>query len=275
MKAYFKTETNAEYHGNRDAVSKSSLARMSVCPAYFKWVMDNPPPKTDDLTFGSLFHKLVLEPDSIESEFVIAPSFDRRTKAGKEAYAEFCNSVGERDVVTAEMMASAEAMRDAILANPRARKLLTKNVTVEQSVYFFDELTEEALKCRPDARKSLGGRTILTDLKSCRSASDKAFSRDAERYGYDLQAYLYRKGVSQALGVPPSEVDFVFVAVEKSPPHLINIFLADESVITSGEAKYREYVDTYHECRTTGNWYGLNGKDNEIKKLTFGGNKDE
>lgn len=275
MEAYFKRESNAEYHGNKDAVSKSSLARLSVCPQYFKFMQDNPPPKTDDLTFGSLFHKLVLEPGDVDSEFVVAPAFDKRTKAGKEAYAEFCESVGERDVVTAEMMAVAGAMRDSVLANPRARKLLTRNVTVEESVYFFDELTEEALKCRPDARKALGGRTILTDLKSCRSASEKAFSRDSERYGYDLQAYLYRKGVSQALRIPPSEIDFVFVAVEKTPPYLTNIFLADETFIASGEVKYREYVDTYHECRLTGNWYGLNGKDNDIKKLTIGGNKDE
>jgi hypothetical protein len=275
MEAYFKRESNAEYHGNKDAVSKSSLARLSICPQYFKFLQENPPPKTDDLIFGSLFHKIVLEPSDLESEFVVAPAFDRRTKAGREAYAEFCESVEERDVVTAEMMAVAEAMRDSVLANPRARKLLTKNVTVEESVYFFDELTEEALKCRPDARKALGGRTILTDLKSCRSASEKAFTRDAERYGYDLQAYLYRKGVSQALEIPPSEIDFVFVAVEKTPPYLINIFLADETFLASGEVKYREYVDTYHYCRETGNWYGLNGKDNEILKLTIGGNKDE
>ena len=28
-------ETNAEYHGYREAISKSRLANMSVCPAFF------------------------------------------------------------------------------------------------------------------------------------------------------------------------------------------------------------------------------------------------
>ena len=216
--AYLKTESNVQYHADRSAVSKSRLSRMAVCPAYFKYCEDAPPSKTTDLIFGSLFHKLVLEPDGVSDEFAVAPEVDRRTKLGKNALSEFEQSVGDRDVVTNDMMLQAIGMKEAVFANPRALKLLRVNTVVEQSVYFRDDVTGELCKCRPDARKSLGGRIIITDLKSCQSAKSEGFTRDVERYGYDLQALMYRLGVSKAMGVVPSMIDFVFVAVEKKPP---------------------------------------------------------
>lgn len=269
LDAIVKTESNAEYHGDRSAVSKSRLSRMAVCPAYFKYHETALQNKTPDLIFGSLFHKLVLEPEDMASEFVVAPTIDRRTKAGKEEYDRFVASVGDRDVVTADMLLQATGMKEAVFSNPRALKLLRKNTTIEQSIYFTDDVTGERCKCRPDARKHMGDRIIITDLKSCRSASSEAFTRDVERYSYDLQAYMYRKGVSAAFDVPPSMIDFVFVPVEKEAPYLMNIFRVDETIYQSGEAKFRQYMDMYHECRESGEWYGLNGKNNDIIELTL------
>ena len=91
MKSGIIVETNAEYHGYTQAISKSRLARISVCPSYFKWHEDNPQKPTDDMIEGSAFHKIVLEPETFDKEFIVSPKFDRRTKEGKLAYNHFAN----------------------------------------------------------------------------------------------------------------------------------------------------------------------------------------
>jgi hypothetical protein len=50
---------------------------MSVCPAYFKWCEDNPQEPSEDMVLGSAFHKIVLEPETFDKEFMIMPHFDR------------------------------------------------------------------------------------------------------------------------------------------------------------------------------------------------------
>jgi hypothetical protein len=41
---------------------------------------------TPAMELGRAFHKFALEPDDFNSEYAVAPKFDRRTKAGKESY---------------------------------------------------------------------------------------------------------------------------------------------------------------------------------------------
>ena len=111
-------ETNAEYHGYRGAISKSRLANMAVCPAYFKWCEDNPSAPSDDMVLGSAFHKIVLEPETFDDEFVVMPNFDRRTKDGKMQYALFVEQSNGKTVITQEQYETICGMRDSIMSNP-------------------------------------------------------------------------------------------------------------------------------------------------------------
>lgn len=262
-------ETNAEYHGNREAISKSRLANMSVCPAYFKWCEENPQEMSQDLLIGSAFHKLVLEPDTFEDEFMVAPSYDRRTKEGKLAYNHLMERlVGVLHLVTQEQYDTICGMRDSIMMNKYARQLIKGNR--EQSIYFTDELTGEACKCRPDVWRLVGkDRAVIIDLKSTRSARSESFMKDIVDYHYDLQTYMYRLGVSLETGIPIENIDFVFIPVEKKPPYLINVFQADTFILQRGEQLFRRFIGEYHDCRQTGNWYGLNGKFDTINTITL------
>lgn len=268
MKSGIVIETNAEYHGYTEAISKSRLARMSVCPSYFKWHEDNPQEPSDDMIEGSAFHKLVLEPDTFDKEFIVAPKFDRRTKEGKTAYANFCELVQTGlSVITEEQYEMICGMRDSILRNPYAKKLINGNV--EQSMYFVDDMTGVRCKVRPDVWRKVGDRIAVIDLKSTKSAIPALFANDVVKYHYDLQSYMYSNGVSKVMNVPIENVDFVFIAVEKKPPYLVNVMQADKYVLQKGEADFREYIGTYAECMKTGNWYGLNGEHDIINNLTL------
>lgn len=262
-------ETNAEYHDYREAISKSRLANMSVCPAYFKWCEDNPTDPSEDMVLGSAFHKIVLEPETFDKEFMIMPHFDRRTKEGRLGYENLMNKVqGECiTLITKEQYDTICGMRDSIMSNPYARKLINGNI--EQSMYFTDDLTKVECKCRPDVWRKVADRVVITDLKSAKSVMPNDFMRDCVKYHYDLQTAMYRDGASKVLGVPKDNIDFVFIAVEKKPPYLLNIMQADTYVIQKGEADFREYIGTYKECIETQNWYGLNGSMGIINTLSL------
>lgn len=262
-------ETNAEYHGYREAISKSRLANMSVCPAYFKWCEDNPQEPSEDMVLGSAFHKIVLEPETFDKEFMIMPHFDRRTKEGRLGYENLMNKVqGECiTLITKEQYDTICGMRDSIMSNPYARKLINGNI--EQSMYFTDDLTKVECKCRPDVWRKVADRVVITDLKSAKSVMPNDFMRDCVKYHYDLQTAMYREGASKVLGVPKDNIDFVFIAVEKKPPYLLNIMQADTYVIQKGEADFREYIGTYKECLEDGIYYGLNGKNGIINNLSL------
>ena len=260
-------ESNKDYHSDLTAISKSRLAKMSVCPQYFKWCEDNPQEPSEDLIVGSAFHKLVLEPETFGKEFIVMPLIDRRTKQGKELYEQFIITSQGRDILTQEQYEMICAMRDSVLSNKYAVALLKGNH--EHSFYTQDELTKENIKVRPDCYRNVQDRIVITDLKSCRSAITEDFMKDVVKYSYDLQAYMYTLAVSKVMNIPQENVDFVFIAVEKKAPYMINMLQADQFVLERGEALFREYIGKYHECKENGNWYGLNGAYGIINNLSL------
>lgn len=260
-------ESNAEYHGDLSAVSKSQLANMKVCPQYFKFMLDTPQKSTEAQIVGSAFHKMVLEPETFGKEFIVMPLIDKRTKAGKEAYEQFIMSVGDRNVLTQENYTKITNMVNALLNNSLASALTIGEV--EKSMYGEDEVTKERIKTRPDCFQTINNRLVISDLKSCNSAMQVDFTRDCVKYGYDLQAYMYSYNASKVLNIPMEDIDFVFIAVEKDPPYLVNVFKASQDILARGEMLFREYIGMYHEAKETNNWWGFNGKHNLINDLTL------
>lgn len=267
MKQGIVIESNAEYHGYREAISKSRLANMSVCPLYFKWCEDNPNEPTEDLILGSAFHKWVLENDTFDTEFAVMPKVDRRTALGRAKFAEFVENCVGKEVITEEQFETIKGMRDSIMANKYTQRLLKGEH--ENSMYFVDDLTQEPCKVRPDCWFKIGDRVVIVDLKSCRNADTTEFMKDVAKYHYDLQAYMYSYGVSKVLNIPMENIDFVFIAVEKKTPFLANILQADQYVLQRGEMLFRKYIGQYHECKESGEWYGYNGKFGLINNLTL------
>ena len=267
MKNGIIIESNKDYHSDLTAISKSRLAKMSVCPQYFKWCEDNAQEPSEDLIVGSAFHKLVLEPNTFNDEFVVMPLIDRRTKVGKELYEQFVQQSEDKQIITQEQYETISAMRDSVLSNKYAVALLKGNH--EHSFYTQDELTKETIEVRPDCYRNVKDRIVITDLKSCRSAMTEEFMWDVVKYSYDLQAYMYTSAVANVMNIPKENVDFVFIAVEKKAPYMINMLQADQFVLERGEALFREYIGKYHECKESGNFYGLNGAYGIINNLSL------
>ena len=255
--------TEAEYR-QHPAISRSELWHIGESPQKFRFYKDNPQAPTPSLLFGQVFHKMALEPGTFETEFIVAPELNRRTSAGKEAWTLFVEEHKDKTIISVEMYAQATEMCKAIAAEPLAVKLL--NGAREIPFFWREEITGEECKCRTDCLNRNYSQPIIVDVKSTTDASTEAFTRDAIKYGYDFQAAMYSDGVEANLMERPL---FVFIAVEKNPPHAVNIFQADELFLRRGDQLFREYIQTYHDCKVTGNWYGYLGKSNQINNLAL------
>lgn len=255
--------TEKEYR-EHPAISRSELFKISESPEKFKYYQDHPEEPTPSLIFGQLLHAMALQPETVKDLFAVAPNVDRRTKAGKEAFAEFESEAKNKTVVTADMHQQATEMCEALSSNEFVKKLL--NGEKEKVFFWNDDLTREPCKCRVDCLTELGNDLLVVDLKSTENAQTKPFMTSAIKYGYDLQSAMYNKGVEINTGKKPR---FVFIAIEKKPPYAINILEADELLIRRGYDLFREYIGIYHDCKQTGNWYGYLGKFHEINKLNL------
>ena len=259
-----KHESNTEYHASAP-YSRSRLWRIiEKNPEYFRYCESHPPEQTPAMLLGSVFHKLVLEPEDFSQEYAVAPELDRRTSAGRAAWAAFSEANAGRCLVPHDIYTRASEMAQAVSKNPLAAFLCGGETEV--SHYFTDDLTGLPCKVRPDSFREVNGRGLIVDLKSCMSASNEDFMRHAVRMGYDMQSGMYKTGVEAVRGI---ECDFVFVAVEKDPPYLVNILRADDAMLKRGFDLYRECIGTVKHCLDTGIWYGFNGESQTINELSL------
>ena len=252
--------TNHEYHTG-DGVSKSDLDLLHTCPAKYRYRKDNPEEiETPALLFGSMVHKLILEPEDFETEFAVAPECDLRTKAGKAIFEEFAAKAGNRKIIAAADFETAKAMRDAVMAHPKASKLMTGGET-ETSYYWIDDRTGVLCKCRPDKVNM----NYIIDLKTTEDASCEGFSRSMYNYRYHVQAAWYLKGYEAVTGEKPA--GFVFVAVEKKPPHEVAIYITNDVTLDLGAKEAAADLDVYAACAASGNWYGYGGETNDVMTI--------
>ena len=252
--------TNAEYHANK-AVSKSDLDLINRSPLHYINAAQNPKEQTEAMLFGSVVHKLILEPETFAAEYIAAPKCDRRTKEGKARWQEFVDNITTETVISEEMLAEATAVAEAVRKNPVADKLL-KGGQAEQSYFWTDSETGIECKCRPDYLRSDG---IVVDLKTTENASPEKFVKSSYDYRYYVQAWWYLHGLKQC-GVDAH--DFIFIAVEKKPPYAVCVYAADDLMLQLGEREAVDNLRTYAECEKSGIWYGYE-KEPEIHSLSL------
>lgn len=255
--------TEKEYR-QHPAISRSELFKITESPEKFKYYREHPEEPTPSLIFGQLFHAMALQPETVWEQFAVMPNVDRRTKAGKEAFADFEAQAEGKTIVSVYMVEQASAMCEALNKNEFVKKLLKGEK--EKPFFWVDDMTNEQCKCRVDCLSEIGENLIIVDLKTTDNAETEAFMRSAIKYGYDVQSAMYSEGIKVKTGREPL---FVFIAIEKKPPYALNILQADKLLIRRGYDVFRELIGIYADCKKTGNWYGYLGRYNQINNLAL------
>ena len=254
--------TEQEYN-QHEGIRRSDLWKVRESPEKYLWSVGHPEPPTPALMFGSMVHKLLLQPNDFSDEYVVAPTVDKRTRDGREAWQKFTEENVGKIAVSAEDLKTATDMVMAVERHPIARKLLSGEP--EKPIFWTDEDTGELIKCRLDMLTDLNGQPVVVDYKTANNAKTEVFNRKIFDLGYHLQAYMYTEAVMRELKLedrPP----FVFVVQEKTAPYAVNCIMVTEPVILSGMDCFRELIGILHQCLETGVFYGYNGKDNDLNE---------
>lgn len=210
------------YYGylGKNALSSSSIKTLLSSPKTYYFTTKYGSGETQALRDGKLFHTMILEPEKLNDIVFV----EAATKASKEY--KLAKETG-KEVYTNTELKAAERLSDALLRNEAVKEYLTKAEFEVPQIAMIDEVP---IRAKADILK---GNTII-DLKTTTGIKDFRYS--ADKYSYDLQAWLYR----EMFGVD----NFVFVVIDKGSLD-IAIFECSEEFYAKGKEKFEQGISNY------------------------------
>ena len=239
--------SNSDYHAE-PAISKSDLDLIAQSPLHYATAKAVPREQTPAMLLGSVTHKLVLEPEEFGDEYAVAPVVNKRTKLGKEAWAQFCAEACGKAVIDAELYSTAKVIADNVRRHPVASKLLQGG---QAELSYFWERDGIRCKCRPDYLRT--DIKTAVDFKTTQCSAPDKFTKSAYDYRYHVQAAWYLDGL-RACGVDVEH--FIFIAVETKEPYTVMCYAADDLMIQLGRMTASADFETYKNAVVTENWHG-------------------
>lgn len=241
-----------EYHAPQlGRVSKSALDQLHRSPAHYREWLAGETTETAALAFGRAFHMALLEPARFAKHYVVEPTWgDCRKKENKAQRDAWREEHADAEQVSQKCLDTIGGMVASARRHPLAANAI-RNGIAESTARWTDEETGLPCQVRPDYYvESLA---MIVDVKSADDGSFDGFRRAVAKYRYHVQDALYREGV-RAAGKPVEH--FVFVVVEKSPPHAVSLFQLDAEGQEAGWRAMRRNVDTMAHCVRTSTWPG-------------------
>ena len=210
------------YYGylGQNALSSSSIKTLINSPKTYYFTTKYGSGETQALRDGKLFHTMILEPEKLDDIVFV----DAATKASKEY--KLAKETG-KEVYTKSEKKAAERLCDALLRNEAVKEYLTNAEFEVPQIAMIDGIP---IRAKADIIK---GNTII-DLKTTTGIKDFRYS--ADKYSYDLQAWLYR----EMFGVD----NFVFVVIDKGSLD-IAIFECSDEFYEKGKQKFEQGVSNY------------------------------
>ena len=215
-------QDNSFYYGylGQNALSSSTIKTLVNSPKTYYFTTKYGSGETQALRDGKLFHTMILEPEKLNDIIFV----DAATKASKEY--KLAKETG-KEVYTKNEKKAAERLCDALLRNEAVKEYLTKAEYEVPQIAMIDGIP---IRAKADIIK---GNTII-DLKTTTGIKDFRYS--ADKYSYDLQAWLYR----EMFGVE----NFIFIAIDKGSLD-IAIFECSDEFYEKGKQKFEQGVSNY------------------------------
>lgn len=225
---------NEDYHEQSEWLSSTTLKRS--LPEHYKDTTDWSSPA---LAFGTLVHKLVLEPNDLDHYAVLdatkiglkadgTPADNpQMTKAWKVAVA--AAAAEGREVVAQEDWDKAHRMADAVRAHDEARELLFEGEGDYELSAFVED--ENGIKLRSRFDRLIPGAGVDLKTTSAKPGPD-SLTRAVLDYGYEVSAAHYL-AVAELLGLNADR--FVLVFVDKSDAPRVTVAHLDQSLIDRGK----------------------------------------
>jgi exodeoxyribonuclease VIII len=242
-----------EYHSSKE-LSKSALDKFAIAPKNYwdNYINPDKPEREykDYFAIGSAVHKAVLEPHLFDLEVAVCPEVNKRTKAGKEEWAEFKQENEGKIIITEADLVNVKGMAESVLNNPCAKHSLDKLKHVESSIFF--EYDGVPMRSRLDGITDKG----ILDLKTTKSASESGFNKSVANYRYHVQAYLYSYAYFEVYGQWPEY--FTFVTVEKERPYNVGVYNLNDMYYNIAQSEVDKNIAYFKECKVRDVWPSFN-----------------
>ena len=226
--------TQQEYRAI-EALGSTDIKTLLENPYLFKNGVKKEP--TDNLILGSVIHTLILEPQKLESEYIIMPELNLRTNADKAIKAELEAEAKatNKTLVKSEIYNQAEAVSKSFL-NSSLSSFLRGEVKAEAS--FFGEIDGVKVKARPDL--ILPDQKIIIDFKTTSTSgggSADGFAKMAANFSYYIQVALYLEITEYN--------QFYFVVLETAEPYMVGCYKLDNEALEFGKSEIRRAIEIY------------------------------
>lgn len=237
------------YHA-RPELSSSQARDLLKSPHIYKYKKGKTQKPTPAMIVGTATHTKVLGVGAqviTYPEEHLTPSRAVSTKAETRAWIEEQESAG-RVLLTASDMRRVDAMAEAVLAEPEARKILER--VEKREVSIFNQVQGVDVRARFDLYDGLLG----ADLKTAADASPAGFNRIVGQRGYHIQEAWYEDAHYAETGTPLEE--FKFLVVENTAPYSVAVYDLDPMWREIAAGKVFNARETYKRCVETNTWPG-------------------
>jgi exodeoxyribonuclease VIII len=237
----YKDIPNEDYHAGV-GISSSYIRRFGQSQLH---AIEHKQESSPNLKFGTASHALIVEGQEAFDKEVRVLTGSPYTKVYKEEKAEYEEQgfivLKESEVKTIQ------SMKDNMVYEGNAY-LDAKGKIAEASVYWYED--DILCKCRPDMicpplkEPNSDNKIVIVDYKTTISCEPFAFNKSVKKYGYDMQAAWYRRGIQMA-GYDVE--DFVFIAQEKVHPYASKVFRITKEQMDFGWTMMESYLEDYKE----------------------------
>jgi len=237
------------------AVSGSDLvAYETECPAYAHAFWRGNPARVHrepsaSMMLGTAAHCYILEgAEAFHQRFAVKPdglSFaTREGKAWREAQ-------GDRQTVSFSDHMRIVGMRDGLMKNADARRLLEAGGRAEVTMVARDEETGLTLLCRPDLYIARAG--LAVNLKTTASPAPNAWRRTAANLRYDLGDAMYRL-VASTLGI--RRPTHAFMVVGNDEPFIGYVAALSADAASAADQQLRQILRRFAKSVADDSWPG-------------------
>lgn len=227
-----------------DRLSSSALKDYMVCPAYYKWRKKNPMKESEYLKIGTMVHTWILENHTFNNLYMGIPKLDKRTKAGKDAYASYLEQANGRELIDEDLI-------------KRYTQIKPYNDTKNEVTVLF-EINGVPCKARFDCLRTK--ENGVEDIKTI--ANIFKIDRQFADLKYYIQAGFYSEAYKAAFGHYPEFFKFTFI----STGDYFDMVTREISFeyLEYGRIKALENVDNFKYSCENNHWPGLEMGDIEM-----------
>lgn len=236
-------DTNQQYHSKKDYISASGLKSIFLKSVHH--FLNENIKETPAMALGTAIHTAIYEPLKFYKQNHFIPKIDRRTKAGKEQYAEELKNAEGKKVFDEEI----HQLIKTIVENVKKDDLAKKYILGECENSHYLEHKGIKVRVRPDCINRVAG--FISDVKTCQNNSPKAFKSDIYKRAYHLQAAFYMDMLKVN--------NFKFIAIETNPPYSVQVYTLSEDLIDQGRAAYQQALSDWQLYNETGVITGYKG----------------